>query len=969
MLSTFRKAVRTAARPRWLALALVAAAVATPVALVSNGGAQSTPPPVSNPAHPVVDASWIYANDFYDGTHFIYKRAGSDGCLIGATSCAVGTQNDANNLPMNYNGTQEFNKWWGDLGTSSTPQPNGVLGLWMSKRDHIFSQATWQINTQELTIPGATCAGQQVMLAFHPDSQNVSAPTPGSGNAVNTSAPYNQMYSGDWGTGSPYDSNMGAIMNLEEIGSVLRWHEANGTYPKRTIKSAVYDAELQGLVGSGFYSSTGGGAATLIAPASAGSSTLIVTTPSTLNAAQTTGIFGVGQSVAIDDGNTENNVVQAVGATRTASTASAAIAAGATNVKVASVANMVAGEGVRIESATAATTVQEFAIIQSVGTAGATGTGITLDRPLTLAHANGVQVQDLGTGIVLAAPLTKDHTAGSTVNGPTAGLISDGPQGQIVGVLNNDQNGINYPALHWGTDHYLNDLVNGGVGPWFNNINATPLTNTGTIYSPAGFSRLQANLPNVTAFRTNVESAVTQAIADLGQKYNYSIPVENPLMFKNTGSTPDNPHPAALPSYLPADQAKYTPVNDDRTGRTDQVSFGNRGIPSLGNIGVYDSNTTPLVGGAENPYPAGYPSKPEIDFLYGQDTMSDNIPNLNFFAGGEVHGPGGYDKPSEGLLRGVEFVATYFSYAVSSDALGGKVAKPNRPVAYFEQSPKKATATRSVTYDAGFSRDANGSTEGLTYYWNFGDGSPVIRTTHAQIQHTFPGQAAWYDVKLLVAKSGQTSSTTNVGAYRQVEPIDFFPTYYPAVAPASEPKPPTTGPAADPCGTLSSDELSSFVATANNGPVQDGPIQDQPVGGTVSPTLGLTLGAPAAFGAFTPGLMKDYTAQMTANVISTAGDALLSVADPSATATGHLVNGTFSLPSVLQAKASSPAGTGGALANVGGSAAPTALLVYGNPISNDPVTVTFGQHIGATDALRTGAYGKTLTFTLSTTTP
>ena len=53
--------------------------------------------------------------------------------------------------------------------------------------------------------------------------------------------------------------------------------------------------------------------------------------------------------------------------------------------------------------------------------------------------------------------------------------------------------------------------------------------------------------------------------------------------------------------------------------------------------------------------------------------MSDNLPNLNFFAGGEVHGPGGYDKPSEGLLRGVEFVATYFSYAVASDALGGKV--------------------------------------------------------------------------------------------------------------------------------------------------------------------------------------------------------------------------------------------------------------------------------------------------------
>jgi hypothetical protein len=39
------------------------------------------------------------------------------------------------------------------------------------------------------------------------------------------------------------------------------------------------------------------------------------------------------------------------------------------------------------------------------------------------------------------------------------------------------------------------------------------------------------------------------------------------------------------------------------------------------------------------------------------------------------------------------------------------------------------------------------------------------------------------------------------------------------------------------------------------------------------------------------------------------------------------------------------------------------------PVSNDAVTITFKQHIDATDALRTGAYSKTLTFTLSTTTP
>src|SRR5262249_55582386 len=131
------------------------------------------------------------------------------------------------------------------------------------------------------------------------------------------------------------------------------------------------------------------------------------------------------------------------------------------------------------------------------------------------------------------------------------------------------------------------------------------------------------------------------------------------------------------------------------------------------------------------------------------------------------------------------------------------------------------------------------------------------------------------------------------------------------------------------------------------------------VGGTVPATLSLSLGAAASFGPFPPGAAKDYTAATTANVISTAGDATLSVSDASSTATGHLVNGTFSLPSALQAKAASPAGAGGALADVGGSAAPTTLLTYAGPISNDPVALTFSQHIRSGDALRTRSSTKT----------
>jgi hypothetical protein len=140
-------------------------------------------------------------------------------------------------------------------------------------------------------------------------------------------------------------------------------------------------------------------------------------------------------------------------------------------------------------------------------------------------------------------------------------------------------------------------------------------------------------------------------------------------------------------------------------------------------------------------------------------------------------------------------------------------------------------------------------------------------------------------------------------------------------------------------------------------------------GGTVPATLSLSITGPATFGAFTPGVNAEYTASTTANVISSAGDATLSVADPSPQNTGHLVNGAFFLPSKVQARARNAANDTGTYADVGSSAAPTQLLTYSGPISNDTVTLGFRQAIGATDALRTGPYSKTLTFTLSTTTP
>jgi len=137
-----------------------------------------------------------------------------------------------------------------------------------------------------------------------------------------------------------------------------------------------------------------------------------------------------------------------------------------------------------------------------------------------------------------------------------------------------------------------------------------------------------------------------------------------------------------------------------------------------------------------------------------------------------------------------------------------------------------------------------------------------------------------------------------------------------------------------------------------------------PVGGTVPATMSLTLGAPASFGAFLPGVARDYDASTTATVVSSAGDTTLSVSDRSTTAVGHLVNGAWTLSQPLQVRAKD-----GTFAAVGGSATPTNLLTYTAPVFTDTATVDFKQTIPVGEPLRTGTYAKTLTFALSTTQP
>ena len=124
------------------------------------------------------------------------------------------------------------------------------------------------------------------------------------------------------------------------------------------------------------------------------------------------------------------------------------------------------------------------------------------------------------------------------------------------------------------------------------------------------------------------------------------------------------------------------------------------------------------------------------------------------------------------------------------------------------------------------------------------------------------------------------------------------------------------------------------------------------IGGTVPQTLALTIGTPRRSAPSRRPWPRTTSPRTTANVVSTGGDATLSVADPSPTAPGHLVNGTFSLPAAVQARATNAASPSTAFAAVSGT--PLTLLTWAAPVSNDSVTLEFKQSIGVNDPLRTG---------------
>jgi hypothetical protein len=131
--------------------------------------------------------------------------------------------------------------------------------------------------------------------------------------------------------------------------------------------------------------------------------------------------FAAGQTIMIDTGASLESAAIATVGTAGATTVGAATNVGATVIPVASGAGFSPGQTITIDGGAN----HEMAVVASTTGGGRGGSGggatITVAAPLTFAHAAGAQVS--GSGITLTAALTQAHASGAQVAGgaPTPG--------------------------------------------------------------------------------------------------------------------------------------------------------------------------------------------------------------------------------------------------------------------------------------------------------------------------------------------------------------------------------------------------------------------------------------------------------------------------------------------------------------------------------------------------------------------
>jgi hypothetical protein len=251
-------------------------------------------------------------------------------------------------------------------------------------------------------------------------------------------------------------------------------------------------------------------------------------------------------------------------------------------------------------------------------------------------------------------------------------------------MINEEQNGIAYPL------RYLGKLSN-PVLPFY--IFTSPLQNNGSYKGQDRLTQQQRN--NITLFNALMQEAVSAVFAQF-RTMGYQ-------MLSYHGS---NNQDVLEPIFTP-EQYNNIQMQEDNLAGSDEVPFTVAGLPCatlVGNFTYYDSNPPP--------------------WSYPYDQSTDTIQLMNTFADSS-------SQQSQALTLALALPGMLTTWMLNRSEILGTASVDQNPVAAISD----IGATRvgvPLSLDARASFNPSGNTSGLSYAWNFGDGTKArgIAVTH-----------------------------------------------------------------------------------------------------------------------------------------------------------------------------------------------------------------------------------------------
>jgi chitodextrinase len=321
------------------------------------------------------------------------------------------------------------------------------------------------------------------------------------------------------------------------------------------------------------------------------------------------------------------------------------------------------------------------------------------------------------------------HYVNQTVNGDL---------GSIVAMINEEQNGIAYPL------RFLGQASNARL-PFY--VDMAPLANNSLYPNQTRLPSAQRDA--IAHFRDLLAASVPDAFA------RFRAAGFATLDYRSDGGQLDT-----QPVFTPEQLGKVV-LQDDVLGGSDEIAFTLAGLPCV----TFSGNYTYYF--RHDPQPA---------WSYPYDQPQDTLQLMNVFANGTT-------AKATALALALALPGMLTTELLRRPDVLGEAAADGNPVAAIADVGQTLVG-KPVTLDASGSFDpANGSGAGLTYTWDFGDGTSA---DFAAVSHTYAA-AGTYTATLTVRSSAGTRQVRKV--LRVATSAPYYPNPHDGNPPSGYPAP------------------------------------------------------------------------------------------------------------------------------------------------------------------------------------